>query len=262
MSLRAGNTRFSRSEPPRFVFDRVRLLRLQETPRNSLARGRAGRVTQGADPGGLPVQLPCLWRKEGLARAQPPGPRGGPLHDRAPYALARHCQRCARQEGDHHPPGPGRCPGPGPRRPRLRRPGPEPHLGRQLHARRRLGRHRLCRVRRGPSPAASSAGPRPCRRDLCRTRGGSSTARPSEGTSSRPAATPTASPAPGPLRPKMPPRADQFLLSPAAASAPCRVRSAVEGSSSSAIRAFRVGETVSTSAWMTAPDSPIHRAKR
>lgn len=57
-----------------------------------------------------------------------------------------------------------------------------------------------------------------------------------------------------------PPRADQSLPSPVAAAAPCRVGSAVEGSRSSAVRALRVRENASASAWTTAPDSPTHRA--
>ncbi|WP_107430030.1 IS3 family transposase [Streptomyces sp. CB00316] len=53
----------------------------------------------------------------------------------------------------HHA-GSGRRPGPGPARPGLRRPGPEPDLGRRFQARRgRVGRH-LRRVRRG-HPLAS-----------------------------------------------------------------------------------------------------------
>ena len=100
-----------------------------------------------------------------------------------------------------------------------------------------------------PSPACGFARP-------------SWTGSPSAATSSRPAPTPTASPAPGPPALKVPPRADHFLPDLAGASWPCCARSAAGGSSSSAVRALRVGETASASAWTTAPDSPIHRAKR
>ncbi|MER7000832.1 DDE-type integrase/transposase/recombinase [Streptomyces sp. NPDC000410] len=47
------------------------------------------------------------------------------MHHRAADARDRHRRCRPRREGDHHDAGPGRHPGPGPARPRLRRPAPK-----------------------------------------------------------------------------------------------------------------------------------------
>ena len=66
------------------------VLRPQEAPPNTLRPFRARPDTQGEDPGRLHVRLLCLRSPEGLARAEPAGTCGGPLHCRAPDAGARH----------------------------------------------------------------------------------------------------------------------------------------------------------------------------
>lgn len=74
--------------------------------------------------------------EEGLARAAPAGPHGGPVHRRAAHAQARAGRHGPRQTGGHHGAGRERETSPGPRGPRLRRHRSDWYCHRRLHGER------------------------------------------------------------------------------------------------------------------------------